>query len=80
MRAKGEMFIGVTVSGETWIGEETQRREKETKITVAETDAKTKEKEIELWFRGKKREMKRGLSGWSNTWLMHFIKKHIEYS
>lgn len=62
------MFIGVKVSRETRIGEETQRREKETKIIVAKTDVKTKEKEIEVWFqRGKKREIKRGLSVCSNS-------------
>ena len=34
------MFIGIKVIRETQIGEETQRREKQTKITVAKTDAK----------------------------------------
>lgn len=49
------MFIGVKVSRETRIGEETHRREKETKIIVAKTDVKTKEKEIEVWFQRKKK-------------------------
>ena len=54
------MFIGVKVSRETRIGEETQRREKETKIIVAKTDVKTKEKEIEVWFQRKKKEKLKG--------------------
>ena len=62
------MFIGVKVIGETQIGEETQRREKQTKITVAKTDAKKKEKEIEVWFQGKKKKNEKG-----TKWLQQFM-------
>ena len=62
------MFIGVKVIGETQIGEETQRREKQTKITVAKTDAKKKEKEIEVWFQEKKKKNEKG-----TKWLQQFM-------
>lgn len=76
MRVKGEMFIGVRVWRETWIGEERNqykerhRKEKETKIT----DAKTKENEIEVGFQKKEEKWKEDQVVAAIQWLMHFNK------